>query len=237
MNQFGGMKQSSTVKSWDAADRPREKFAEKGASALTDSELLAILLRTGSSGQSAVDLSRALLQSVGGVLAQLPGLSFSEMEAFPGMGRVKAVTLLAAFELGRRSREGTVSSGQPIQKSCDAFNVLAVALQGLPHEEMHVLYLNRMNKVIRRAKVSQGGLTSTVVDVRIILREALACSACGLIVAHNHPSGSLQPSAEDKAVTRKIAAAAQILNLQLLDHIILGEKHYYSFADEGILPA
>ncbi|MGE4569176.1 MAG: DNA repair protein RadC [Bacteroidales bacterium] len=231
------MKLSNTLKNWDASDRPREKLAEKGASALTDSELLAILLRTGSSGQSAVDLARSLLQSAGRALAQLPGLTLAEMEALPGMGRVKAVTLLASFELGRRTREGAGSTGQPIQKSSDAFNVLAVALQGLPHEEMHVLYLNRMNKVIRRAKVSQGGLTSTVVDVRIILREALACSACGLIVAHNHPSGSLQPSAEDKAVTRKIAAAAQILNLQLLDHIILGEQNYFSFADEGILPA
>ncbi len=226
-----------SIKNWALCDRPREKFADKGASALSDSELLAILLRTGSSGQSAVDLARFLLQTVNQSLAGFPGLTLSELETLPGMGRVKAVTLLAAFELGKRSQDSPLPARQPIQKSEDAFRVFSATLQGLPHEEMHVAYLNRMNKVIRMAKVSQGGLTSTVVDVRIILREALSCAACGMIVAHNHPSGALSPSAEDKVVTRKIAAAATVLNLQLIDHIIIGEQSYFSFADEGLLPS
>ena len=223
------------IKQWAEHDKPREKLLAKGSSALSDSELLAIILRTGSSGKSALELARSLLGSGSNSLYELALLSPEEMNKFNGMGPVKSVTLQAVFELGKRLGREKPDYGAAINGSSPAYKALLPVFESLRHEEMHVMYLNRANKPIKISRVSQGGLSSTIVDVRIILREALICSASGIIVAHNHPSGSLMPSKEDRMVTRKIFMAVASVDLKLLDHLILSEQGYYSFADEGLI--
>jgi DNA repair protein RadC len=223
------------VKAWAEDDRPREKLLNKGKTALSDAELLAILMNTGSRNETVVDLAKRILASVNNDLVALSRLSTKDLTRFKGVGEAKAVTLAAALELGRRRRESEAAQKIKISSSKDAFEFLAPQLSDLPHEEFWILLLNRANKVIGKQRVGTGGFTGTVADPRIIFKTALEHSAVALILSHNHPSGNLKPSAEDLNLTKKLNEAGKFLDIPILDHLIIGESSYYSFADEGQL--
>ena len=223
------------VKAWAEDDRPREKLLNKGKTALSDAELLAILLNTGSRNETVVDLAKRILGSVNNDLVSLSRMSHKELTQFKGMGPAKAVTLAAALELGRRRRESEAAQKVKISSSKDAFEYLAPLLSDLTHEEFWILLLNRANKVIGKHRVGAGGFTGTVADPRIIFKTALEHSAVALILSHNHPSGNLKPSMEDINLTKKLNEAGKFLDIPILDHLIIGESSYYSFADEGNL--
>lgn len=223
------------VKAWAEDDRPREKLLHKGKSALSDAELLAILMNTGSRNETVVDLAKRILHSVNHDLVALSRLSIQDLMKFKGVGEAKAVTLAAALELGRRRRETEASQKIKINSSRDAYEYLAPALSDLNHEEFWVLLLNRANKVIGKQRIGAGGFTGTVADPRIIFKTALEHSAVALILGHNHPSGNLKPSQEDLNLTKKLCEAGKFLDIQILDHLIIGETGYFSFADEGRL--
>ena len=226
---------SLSIKKWSQNDRPREKLLEKGRSVLTDVELVAILIASGSRKESAVDLSRRILASVDNNLSELGKLSVKALQQFNGIGSAKAVTIVAALELGRRRRDGVALSRKRISSSKSVFEVLQPILGDLPHEEFWILYLNNSNKILQKEQLSKGGITGTLVDPRLVLKVALALGAVALILAHNHPSGALKPSASDKQLTEKLKKAAESLDIRVLDHVIVTEKAYFSFADEGLL--
>lgn len=223
-----------TIKLWAPDDRPREKLQQKGRSALSDAELIAILLGTGTATTSAVDLAKRLLGSAGNNLATLARMSVSDMMKIKGIGSAKAVTLVAALELGRRRRD-LQDDHQKITSSRDVFELLRSELTDLTHEAFWILLLNRANRVIRKHQISQGGVAGTVADPRLIFKMALDALASGVILAHNHPSGNLTASQADIDLTRKIKEGAKLLDIQVLDHLILAGQNYFSFADEGIL--
>ncbi|MCB0431058.1 MAG: DNA repair protein RadC [Flavobacteriales bacterium] len=227
---------SSRILDLPSQDRPREKMRSKGARSLSDSELLAILLRSGNADRSAVDLSRDILQAVNHNLSALSRLTLGDLCKFKGMGEAKAMSVLAALELGRRRRATEVTRDAGIGSSSDAFAYIGPHLEDLQHEEFWVILMNRANRVIGLFPVSSGGITGTVADPRVIFRLALEHHACGMILCHNHPSGQLKPSDADKALTRKLCEAGHNLEIQVLDHLIVGTDGYYSFADEGMLP-
>jgi DNA repair protein RadC len=223
------------ITEWAPSDRPREKLIEKGAAALSDAELLAILIASGTKEKSAVDLGRELLSLAGNNLNTLGRLDLSELKSLHGMGIAKAVTIAAALELGRRRKLAESPENGQIKSSADVFNIFHPLLSDLSHEEFWILFLNRSNKPINRMKVSQGGISGTVTDVRIIMKKAVEHLASGLIVCHNHPSGNNNPSESDIQITQKIREAGSLLDVQLLDHIIIAGTAYYSFADNGLL--
>lgn len=224
------------IRHWAEEDRPREKLLQKGKNALSDAELIAILLGSGSRGESAVDLARKILQSAGNKLHELGKMEVKQLKTFKGMGEAKALTLMAALELGRRRRAESLPDRPQITASRDVYEYAAPWMQDLPHEEFYVILLNRANKVIGHRQISSGGVSGTVVDVKLIFKEALQALASGIVALHNHPSGNLKPSEADIKLTRKIKDAAKLLDIQLLDHLIIsGDKGYYSFADEGML--
>lgn len=229
-------KYSSAIKQWAFEDRPREKLAAKGNQALSDVELLAILIGSGTRNMSAVELARQILSDVNNNLIELGKLTIDELQKkYKGVGQAKAITIIAAIELGKR-RAGSDSIKLPkIQSSADAFLCIKSSLSDLPHEEFWVLLLNRNNQVIKKEKITKGGITSTIFDVRLILKLALEKLATGLIICHNHPSGNMQPSENDKQITYKMQEAGKLVDIQLLDHIIVCSQRYFSFADEGIL--
>ncbi len=223
------------IKSWAEEDRPREKLLLKGKDNLSEAELLAILLGSGSKDKTAVDLAKEILSKANNSLLNLSDYTISSLMEFKGIGQAKAVTIMAALELGRRRQQATKSKKQKITCSRDAANVLSF-LQDKSVEEFWVLMLNRANEVIARRPVSQGGITGTVVDVRIIFKEVLETKkAVSIIVAHNHPSGNLHPSQHDLSITKKIVDAGKLLDINVLDHIIITQTGYYSFGDEGNL--
>lgn len=225
-----------TIKEWAEEDRPREKMLMKGVSALSDAELLAILFRSGNSSETAVELSRRVLQKADNDLNKLARFTVHDLvNDFRGIGETKAVTLIAALELGRRRKESGVAERKKITSSHDAFEIFSPIFADLSHEETWALLLDRSNSVISPIQVSKGGITGTVVDVRLILREAINRYATGIILAHNHPSGNNKPSQQDIQITRKLKEAAQVMDIVLLDHLILCAQSYYSFADEGSL--
>ncbi len=224
-----------SIKSWNASERPRERLLQKGAESLSNTELLAILLGSGSRKEHALDLARRILGDSQEPLKALGELSAARLMAFEGIGPVKAVTVVAAMELARRYTRNPVAARQAIRQSADAHAQLAPLFSHLMHEEFWVLYLNNANRVQFQYQVSKGGLTSTLVDVRMILKKALELGAVGLILAHNHPSGNLQPSQADIQITRKTKKAASIMDIKLLDHLIVHGSEYYSFADEQLL--
>ncbi|UJH89764.1 DNA repair protein RadC [Antarcticibacterium sp. 1MA-6-2] len=228
-------KASLSIKTWSSGDRPREKLMQKGKLALSDAELIAILIGTGNSKESAVDLSRRILSTTNNNLNHLGKLSLQQLMKFKGIGEAKAVTILAAMELGRRRRSEEALEKVKISSSSSVFEILQPVLGELDHEEFWILYLNNANKVIEQYQISKGGITGTLVDVRVTLRKALELGAVSLILAHNHPSGNLNPSEADKQLTRKLKTASESLDIRVLDHIIVTEKSYFSFADEGIL--
>ncbi len=217
-------------------DRPREKCLRQGLGGLSNTELLAILIGTGTRNRSALDLSRTLLQQAGNDLHQLAKMSLAEMEKIPGIGQAKSIRIQAGFELARR-RKATPPSVRPrIRCSQDAFKLLEGSLTDLPHEEFWILLLNRSNQVIEPVRISQGGISGTVTDVRLILNAAVEKLASALILAHNHPSGNLSPSDADIKITKKIKEAAQLLDLSVLDHLILSDQGYMSMADDNLMP-
>ena len=223
------------ITEWAPSDRPREKLIEKGAAALSDAELLAILISSGTKSKSAVDLGRELLALAGNNLNSLGRLGIPELKALQGIGEAKAVTIAAALELGRRRKLAEAPENGQIKSSADVFNIFQPLLADLTHEEFWILFLNRSNKPINRMKISQGGISGTVTDVRIIMKKAVENLASGLIVCHNHPSGNNNPSESDIQITQKIREAGTLLDVQLLDHIIIAGSAYYSFADNGLI--
>lgn len=226
---------SLKITDWALEDRPREKSLEKGMSSLSDAELLAILINSGTKNRSAVDLGRELLLKVNNNLNALGKLSIPELKSLNGIGTARAVTIAAALELGRRRKLSEIPEVPQIKCSKDVADIFQPLLGDLPHEEFWILFLNRSNKVISRMKLSQGGVSGTVTDVRMVMKRAVECLASGIIVCHNHPSGNLNPSDSDSKITQKIKDAGNLLDIQLLDHLIITDREYYSFADNGLI--
>ncbi len=226
---------SFSIKHWSQDDQPREKLRDKGRSSLTDAELIAILLGSGNREESAVDLSKRILASVEHNLNKLGKVSLKQLMSFKGIGEAKAITIAAAMELGRRRKAETLIERSKILSSVSVFELMQPIIGELPHEEFWIIYLNNSNKVLHKQQLSKGGLTGTLVDVRLVLKTALEYSAVAIILVHNHPSGTLKPSQADKSITKKLSTAAQNLDIKVLDHIIITESAYFSFADEAIL--
>lgn len=225
-----------TIKDWAEDDRPREKVLLRGITSLSNAELLAILIGSGNNDESAIQLSQRILNTVNNNLYALGKLSLSDLTTgFKGIGVAKGVTILAALELGRRRREAEPAVRLQITCSRDVYDLFFPLLADLPHEEFWVAYLNRSNRVIDKVKLSQGGVSETVADIKILLKGALNLLASGMVLCHNHPSGTLRPSSADDQLTRRIQQAAKLLDIQVVDHLILAENRYYSYADEGRL--
>jgi DNA repair protein RadC len=231
MNRY----RSGTMKTWAVEERPREKVMANGIQFLSDSELLAILLGSGIKNMTAVELARHLLLSVDNNLHELGRQSLGDLLKIRGVGPAKAITVLAAMELGRRRAGMHHIEKVPVKSSRTVFDLFQPLLGDLEHEEFWLLMLNRANRVLGRYKVSQGGLAGTVIDTRIILKKALDNLATSIIVCHNHPSGNNQPSEADVKITEKLKKAAEMLEIKLLDHLIIADKSYFSFADEGLI--
>ncbi len=226
---------SLSIKFWSDDDKPREKLLQKGRSVLSDAELIAILIGSGSRNESAVELSKRILAAAGNNLNELGKLSIKQLMKFKGIGEAKAVTISAALEIGRRRRGEKAQKITKITSSQDVFELLQPKMGDLKHEEFWIVYLNNSNKVLQSAQLSKGGITGTLVDVRLVMRQALELGAVALILAHNHPSGTLKPSSADKQITQKLMSAGKALDLKVLDHVIITQKAYFSFADEQIL--
>lgn len=229
-------KNSTAIKDWAKDDRPREKFHLKGASALSNAELLAILIGKGTKLRSAVDLAREILKKINDDPAQLGKLTVTELVKVKGVGPVKAVTIAAALELGLRRQAGLLPEKQQVGSSLDIVHYLQSMLGNNNREVFAIVLLNQASHIIHFEVISEGGITSTVADPRIILRKALEKEAVKIILCHNHPSGNLAPSRADKLLTKKISEASVLMDMEVLDHIIVGPSGYYSFADKGMLP-
>lgn len=226
---------SFPIRSWSDDDRPREKLILKGRAALSDAELLAILIGSGSRNESAVDLSKRILASVHNSLAELGKLQLSQLCAFKGIGDAKAITIMAAMELARRRRSGEAVVLEKVSSSSTIFEIMQPVIGELPHEEFWIIYLNNSNKVLSKVQLSKGGITGTLVDVRLVFKTAFSIGATSLILCHNHPSGTLAASDADRQITRKLKLAGENLDIKVLDHVIITETSWFSFADEGIL--
>ena len=224
-----------SIKQWSKDDRPREKLLDKGAENLSNSELLAILIHNGTRQKSAVDVAKEILKLGKDNLVELGKLSINELMKIKGIGEAKAITIAAALELGRRRQAGEVLGKTVVNSSSDIAHYLQTKFKDHRYEVFAVLFLNKANKINHFEIISEGGITGTVADPRIILRKALEQDAVNLILCHNHPSGSLKPSKPDIELTAKIKEAARFLDIQVLDHLIVSEDGYYSFADEGLL--
>ena len=216
-------------------DRPREKFLLKGKNSLSDAELLAIIMGSGNREDSAVELGRKILNSVGHNWHNLSLLQISDLMKFKGIGEAKAISISVALEIGRRRAAQEVPEKLQITNSRESYKILLPYLSDLQTEEFWAIYLNQNNRVLGKSKLSSGGINQSVVDVRILFKSALEHLATGIIIAHNHPSGNLKPSSEDLKITKQIAEAGKILNIQLLDHLIIAQNAYFSFADENLL--
>jgi DNA repair protein RadC len=224
-----------SIKQWSKDDRPREKLLSAGAENLSNSELIAILIHNGTRQKTAVDLAKEMLKLGKDNLVELGKLSVKELMKIKGIGEAKAITITAAMELGRRRQAAAPLEKQVVGSSGDIARYLQTKLKDHRHEVFAVLFLNRANKINHFEIISEGGITGTVADPRIILRKALEEDAVNIILCHNHPSGSLKPSRADEELTKKIKEAARLLDIAVIDHIIVSENGYYSFADEGIL--
>ena len=224
-----------SIKSWSVEDRPREKLLIKGKNSLSKAELVAILIGSGNKDESAVDLSKRILASVNFSLHELGKLTVKKLTKFKGIGQAKAITIVSALELSRRRRSERALIKKKIDSSRSVFELMQPIIGELFHEEFWVIYLNSSNKVLMKSFLSKGGITSTSVDLRLILKSALQIGAVGLVLAHNHPSGALRPSGADKNITKKIKQAAESLDIKVVDHLIITENSYFSFADKRLL--
>lgn len=228
-------KHKLSISQWALEDRPREKMMEKGATALSDAELLAILIGSGNTEESAVELMRRLLLSCDNNLNSLAKWEVADYSRFKGMGPAKSITVMAALELGKRRKLQSVKERQQIICSKDIYEIFQPVMCDLEREEFWILLLNQAAKLIDKIRISTGGIDGTYADVRTILREALLQRATQIVVAHNHPSGNVRPSQPDKTLTEHIRKAAGTMNIRLIDHVIVCEDAYFSFADEGLL--
>ena len=223
------------IKQWSADDRPREKLVRNGARTLTDAELIAILIGSGSGTLNAVDVSKKILSLANNDLQELSKLTVREMTRVKGIGQVKALAIAAALELGRRRKEKAPAEKLKVSSSREAYDLLSPELSDLQHEEFWVLFLNRANKLICKKRISEGGVAGTVADPKIIFKHALDELASGIVAAHNHPSGNTVASQSDIDLTHRLKEAGKLLEIQLLDHLIIAGQKYYSFADEGVI--
>ncbi len=238
MNEPSDLNEKATpkgIKSWATDDRPREKLLAKGPMALSDGELLAILIGSGTRDLSAVDLARSILASVQNSISELSRLSIKDLMKFKGIGEAKAINIAAALEIGRRRRLKDSLQKRKILSSRDAFEIMHPLLSDNNYEEFWIITLNRGNMVKRTLRISEGSLAGTVADPKKIFKLALEDNAASVILCHNHPSGNLTPSSKDKEITQKCKSAGLFLDLPVLDHIIIGSDKYFSFADEGLL--
>ena len=224
-----------SIKFWALEDRPREKLLKKGIASLSDAELIAILIGSGIKNESAVEISKKILNGSANNLNELAKLTVNDLKKIKGIGEARAITIVAALELGRRRKMEEVIQKKKIGGSRDVFDLFQPLLGDLPHEEFWVLYLNRSNLILDKVKISQGGIAGTVTDIRLIMKQAVDRLAVSIILCHNHPSGNLNPSEADTRITQKIKEAGNLLDIQLLDHLIISENDYYSFADNGLL--
>ncbi len=223
------------IKEWAVEDRPREKLSKNGSRSLSDAELIAILIGSGNLDETAVELSRRILASVDNNLNELGRKSIEYLQTYKGIGEAKAITIVAALELGKRRKESEIKNKTKITGSKDVADYFQSMLGDLNHEEFWILLLDRGNKIMDSFRISEGGISGTVIDVRKILKVAIEKQASSIILCHNHPSGTLQASDADLKITRKITDASKIMDISVLDHVIIGNDKYYSFADEGIL--
>ncbi|MDG1715719.1 DNA repair protein RadC [Lacinutrix sp.] len=226
---------SFSIKNWSQHDQPREKLRDKGKAALSDAELVAILIGSGTKAESAVALSKRILASTDNNLSELGKLSIKQLTAFKGIGEAKAISIIAALELGRRRRGADALERKKITSNVSVFELMQPVIGDLAHEEFWIVYLNNSNKVIQKNQLSKGGITGTLVDVRLALKTALEVSATAIILVYNHPSGTLKPSQADKDLTTKLKTAGQSLDIKVLDHLIITENAYFSFADENLI--
>jgi len=226
---------NSTIKSWAEDDRPREKMLYKGESVLSNAELLAILIASGSRNETAVELCKRILTSVKNDLSQLSRLSIEELMSFKGIGQAKAISIKAALELGKRRQRENPQKKKSITSSTDAYKIIAPVLQDKKIEEFWLMLFNRRNHLIDSKLISKGGVSSTVVDSKVLFKAALEKLASGIILVHNHPSGNKKPGQSDISLTKKIKEAASFLDIDLLDHLIITDHDYFSFRDEGML--
>ena len=227
------MTEKKSIKEWAHDDRPREKMISKGKAALSDSELLAILLRTGKAGQSAVDLARAILDKVDNNLINLSNLTLKELKGFKGIGEAKAITIMAALELGKRRRAAEANLPKEVKDSRDTFERFLPYIDDLKQEHFLVMYLDQSNHALKVECISNGGTTNVIADPKIIFKNALNIGATCIVLGHNHPSGNPRPSEDDRLLTKKLVAAGKLLDIAVIDHIIIGNERYYSFRDYG----
>lgn len=223
------------IKSWAEEDRPREKFAAKGKSSLSDAELIAILLGSGNRDETAVELGKRILNSVDNNLDSLGKLDLAQLQKFKGVGEAKAISIAAALEVGRRRKSSEIKKRPKINSSQLAYEMVYEVLADLPHEEFWVLLLNRANQLIDKINISKGGVSGTVADVKLIFKPAIERLASGIIVCHNHPSGNLKASEADLRLTKKVVEAGKTLDIMVLDHLIVGHGNYLSLADQGLM--
>ncbi len=223
------------ITSWAAEDQPREKLLSRGKAALTDAELLAVIIGSGSRNESAVSLARRILQSANNNLNDLSRYSIDELMKFKGIGEAKAISITAFLELGRRRQMTGSKEMVKVTNSRDCYHAIGPILQDLNHEEFWILLLSRSNQILSKQQVSKGGFSSTVVDPKVIFKKALDKNASSIILCHNHPSGNLNPSQQDLELTRKLVAAGKTLDITVLDHLIITQTQYYSFSENGQL--
>ena len=229
------MTKNFSIKQWNEDDRPREKMLSKGRESLSDAELIAILIGSGSREESAVALAKRMLKHAHNNLNTFSKLSIEDLVQFKGIGKAKAISIITGLELARRCRLEEALKADKITSSKAVFEIMQPIIGELRHEEFWVIYLNNSNKVIHKKQLSKGGITGTLVDSRLIFSKAVELLATGIILCHNHPSGTLKPSNADKSLTVKIKQAGETLDIKVLDHIIITEKEYFSFADDNLL--
>lgn len=223
------------IKAWAEEDRPREKLLSKGRTTLSDAELIAILIGSGNRNETAVELSKKILKSIDNDLNKLGKLSVKELMQFKGIGEAKAISIVSALELGRRRKNTDNQPNKNIKSSKDVFEEVIGVMSDLPHEEFWILFLDRRNAVIKKSNVSKGGVSGTVADAKIIFKEAMQLLASAIILCHNHPSGNLKPSDADIQLTKKMKEIGNLVDVPVLDHLIITDKSYFSFGDEGLI--
>ena len=227
------MTEKKSIKEWAADDRPREKMIAKGKASLSNAELLAILLRIGKEGMSAVDVARALLDSVNNDLIKLSDLTINDLTQHDGIGEAKAITIMAALELGKRRRGAEANLPTEVKDSKDTFERFLPYIDDMRQEHFLVLYLNQSNHALKVECISNGGTTNVIADPKLIFKNAIKLGATCIVLGHNHPSGNPRPSEDDRLLTKKLVAAGKLLDISVIDHIIIGNERYYSFRDHG----